>query len=367
MKYLALICVFLGPFSISAANDISFTPFVKTEFSPAQGDSFTIPFNLKQKAKVHLKITSPDGDLVRVLISKEFLGAGTNALTWDGKDLHGNIVADEAYLPIISATNENGNKLKNKPAITGGVVLKSIDAKISPKKNISFKLPVPARVLSRVGIKGGAMLKTLSNWEPKNKGKNIIRWDGFDQDNLRDIRNNSQLSILVRAYSLPDNSIITHGNKTTSYSEYRKKIKSPDWKPINKNNYLLERNNQRIDRHHYMPKSMTLSPTVLVEFIEKFSKDNQGRLLVKCPCPIKVNLVDKEKPQLQKSLYEIAFFIDDQFVSEQEQGYVPFTWNWNPSNLKEGEHMLTVNVSGLRGEVGVKSILFFIGNSTTMD
>lgn len=347
-------------FPAFASDDLKLLEFKKHEFSPAQGSIFEIPFEMTHEAKVSITIFSPDGDFVREIKSSKPLKSGVHKLVWDGKDSKGQIVADEAYLPVISAIDDTGREYQLDPRKTGGEVIENLIINITPDKNISFKLPFPARVLSRAGIKGGAMLRTITNWEPKNKGKVTIHWDGFDQDKLRDIRNNKQLSVLVRAYRLPDFSIITSGNHTFRYREYRKTIQKSDWKPIAKKDFILERNNQRIDRHYYMPKSMSLSPTVLGEFLNKYPKDEQDRLKIKCPCSIKVNLTDDEKPQLQKSLYEIAFFVDDQFVSEQEQGYVPFTWRWSPSNLTKGEHMLTINVSGLRGEVGVKSMILYV-------
>jgi hypothetical protein len=63
---------------------------------------------------------------------------------------------------------------------------------------------------------------------------------------------------------------------------------------------------------------------------------------------------------MQESLYEVAFFVDGEFVSEEENGYMPLTWLWNPGDISKGRHMLTVNVSGHDGRVGVKSILFDI-------
>ncbi len=361
MKLICIVIVFLSSFTAFADEGVNFIEFKKSEFSPAQGAVFEIPFELESAANVFIDIFSPDGDLVREIKSDKPLVKGLNKLFWDGKDSKGTIVADEAYIPVIHASDiSSGKAFVVDTRKTGGEVIEDLKVTITPDKNISFKLPYPCRVLSRVGIKGGPMLRTLSNWEPRNKGKVVLRWDGFDQDRLRDIRKDKKLSVLVRAYRLPDNSIITSGNKDVIYRDYRKTIQKPDWKPIDKEDYVLERNNQRVDRHYYMPKSMNLTPSIRVKFLNQYPKDNQGRLKIKCPCPIKVNLTNEEKSQLQNSLYEIAFFVDNQFVSEQEQGYAPFTWHWNPSGLAAGEHMLTVNVSGLRGEVGVRSILLWV-------
>lgn len=65
---------------------------------------------------------------------------------------------------------------------------------------------------------------------------------------------------------------------------------------------------------------------------------------------------DEDRWAMQQSLYEVAFFVDNVFISEQEQGYVPLNWRWNPVDLKPGIHTVTVNVSGFNGQVGVKSL-----------
>jgi hypothetical protein len=361
MKRFSILVIYLLAFSVFADDNFKFITYEKSEFSPAQGGVFSIPFELESTANVSIDILSPDGDLVRELKSNGAMKKGVNKLIWDGKDSKGNVVADEAYLPILHATDiMSGETSHLDMRTTGGEVVENLSVTITPNENISFKLPYPSRVLSRVGIKGGPMLRTLTNWEPKSRGRIIIRWDGFDQDKLRNIYKDKKLSVLVRAYRLSEYSIITSGNKNTDYRQYRKTIQKPNWQPINKNDYILERNGKQIERHYYVPKSFNLSPAVLVKFLDSYPKDDRGRVKIKCPCPVQVNLTGQEKIQLQGSLYEISFFIDNEFVSEQEQGYVPFTWRWNPSKLEAGEHMLTVNVSGLRGEVGVKSLLLFV-------
>ena len=65
---------------------------------------------------------------------------------------------------------------------------------------------------------------------------------------------------------------------------------------------------------------------------------------------------------LDQERYEISFFVDNQFIAEEEQGFVPFTWRWSPGRfgLKPGKHILTINVSGYSGQVGVKNIPFIL-------
>ena len=62
---------------------------------------------------------------------------------------------------------------------------------------------------------------------------------------------------------------------------------------------------------------------------------------------------------MQQSLYEVAFFLDYQFVSEEETGYTPLSWRW-AGNAEPGLHTMTVNISGLWGQVGVGTVKFLV-------
>ncbi|OQY58235.1 MAG: hypothetical protein B6245_12950 [Desulfobacteraceae bacterium 4572_88] len=46
---------------------------------------------------------------------------------------------------------------------------------------------------------------------------------------------------------------------------------------------------------------------------------------------------------------------DYEFYVEDEAGYTPFNRVWDLSNVEEGEHLLTVNVSGFKDQIGVLS------------
>lgn len=78
------------------------------------------------------------------------------------------------------------------------------------------------------------------------------------------------------------------------------------------------------------------------------------------PVPVKVTMAAEDEEFMAETKYEVSFFVDLEFKSEEELGFMPITWLWSPNNLTTGEHILTVNVSGFRGPVGVKSIKFLI-------
>lgn len=342
-----------------ATQELTFLEYEKNEFQPSKNEIFKIPFYLPIKATVNIQIFSPDSDLIHEIKSPALLKKGKHTFSWDGKNKEGIVVPDEAYYPIISMTDEKSKITVFDPHQTGGEVIDDLDVKISTEKNIIFQLSHPSRVLARMGIKGGPMLKALSDWQPRNKGKVVLRWNGFDTDQLRDLRANPKIAFMVTAYRLPDFSIISSGNNTLTYQAYRKKLGAKA-QTIEHKKKQLERNNHRIEHHYYIAKDVDLSPPVSLRFKKKYPVDEKSNPIIDCPCIVEVNLDEKGKMQLQESLYEIAFFLDDEFVSEQEQGYVPFRWRWTPSGLTKGEHILSVNVSGLRGEVGVKSLKFTV-------
>ena len=70
---------------------------------------------------------------------------------------------------------------------------------------------------------------------------------------------------------------------------------------------------------------------------------------------VKVTLDEKDKAIFQKHQFEICFFLDNKFYAEDETGYTPFNWVWDLSNVEEGEHLLTINISSFQDQIGLLS------------
>lgn len=71
-----------------------------------------IEFTLEQTEKINLAIYNESGQLVRVLLNGNSMGAGKFQLVWDGKDGNGNMLASGVYWYYF--TNENGTIKKGK-------------------------------------------------------------------------------------------------------------------------------------------------------------------------------------------------------------------------------------------------------------
>jgi hypothetical protein len=70
---------------------------------------------------------------------------------------------------------------------------------------------------------------------------------------------------------------------------------------------------------------------------------------------VSVDLHPDDRWLMQEQLYEVAYFVDGDFVSEEENGYVPIAWQWNTGMLPAGEHLLT-HLTGFTGRVGTRTI-----------
>jgi hypothetical protein len=338
-------------------------PYKGASFNPSRDDPFVIPITVTHPQTLRaiaVEIRTHDDDLIRRLEIKT-LDANKKdyQFLWDGKDDSERLVPDEAYTPIVVITDSKGVETRIDPRTdSGGEEVYDFDKTITPKA-IEYTLPVTSRLLIRAGIKNGPLLRTVVDWEPRTAGFHAERWDGRDADNVIVIDQNPQASYLIVGYQLPDHTIITYGNTEETYRAYRERRQ---W-PIQKANYenrLLARGDQRIRSEFYTPVLQQKSPRIIVNLLEKTSRTPVNSIAGFEEMLIEVQLHPLDEVYLDQQRYEITFFVDNEFIAEEEQGFVPFIWRWSPGRfgIKPGEHRLTVNVSGYNGQVGVKNIPF---------
>lgn len=363
---LKLLCT-MGLFLVSASaggatQAVQFGIYQKSDFSPGRGETFVIPYLLTKEAEVSVLLYTADNYLVRTLRSEKVMPAGAHTLSWDGKDSDGKIVPDEAYTPVLKAKDHTTTTIIDPRQTSGGEIERELKASIDPDGTIVFYLTKPSRVRVRAGIADGPMLRSLLNWKPRAAGKNLLRWNGMDQDNVANLLAHENYGVSVTAFRLPDYSIITTGNSSLDYSQF---VMDNSWSfiPVPENKRKIERDEYGISPHYYYERLADKDPRIEIHLPDTVPRDDQGRALVdqSTPVPIKVTMNAEDEKLLAETKYEVSFFVDHQFMSEEELGFMPITWLWLPNNLNEGKHILTVNVSGFRGQVGVKSVEFMVG------
>lgn len=345
--------------------------YEKASFSPTKGEKFTIPINLPDRGRaknLQVEIFTDDNDLVRVLrlnkVPKE-KGHKENEplrVQWDGKDQDGQIVPDEAYFPVVTVNYKRGAAIKHDArADTGGEEVYDFEKRVGARA-VEFDLPENSRLLVRAGISNGPMLRTIVDWEPRAKGFHVERWNGSDSDNIRSIEALPGISYLVLGYKLPDEAIITYGNDDgVTYKDYREKKGWP-LEVANFEDKILERSGRMIRPEYYLPVAQLKSPDISIDFLDTQTRESRTQFGLFDEMITTVNIDKDDEYYLDQSRYEISFFVDNEFIAEEEQGFVPFKWRWSPGRygIEPGEHILTVNVSSYNGQVTVKNVKFVL-------
>ena len=340
--------------TLFAGDLISLQPYKSNEFSPALKQTFKLYYTLSEDANVTWEIYTPDNNLIRTIKSVDSK-KGEHTLEWDGKDANGTIVPNEAYNIVLHAYHDKTKQTLDYRE-TGCAVLKDLNTKTNKTGNISYTLSSPARVLVRAGIENGPMLRMISNWVPKNKGKVRQRWDMKDKDNLVDI-STLPFGITVSAFELPKYAIITTNNKVLDYYTYFKDS-NLSCHTLSKDKQLLEKNGKAISKHVYTCRIKDRDPRLYLTMPK--NEQNLSIITNGKPTLIKVSMHPEDEATLEKVKYEVSFFVDFEFTSEEELGFMPISWNFVPNGLKKGEHILTVNVSSFTGQVGLKSFKFIV-------
>lgn len=324
----------------------------KSSFNPSHGEEAAISYYLSKPAKVTINLYDPDWVLIKTIGAEEYIASGEQTSIWDGKDMNGNVVPDEAYFFTIIAEDEAGAKEVYDPtAFSGGIGHDITTADINPEiGTITYKMPEMGRVLIRIGIQGGSLLNALVDWKPRVKGAITDYWNGKDEDNLVDLYNHPKFKMIVTYFTLPENSVITFGNKSLTYREYKKSITAK--RPVK-----IERASSisNLSPHYRLSRTIDYSPHVKMDFMNTQGTASDGAVILKDKTLIKVELDEEDKVIFQNQQFEICFFLDHEFYAEDESGYTPFNWVWDLSNVEEGEHILTVNLSSFKDQIGIKS------------
>jgi hypothetical protein len=321
-------------------------------FNPSAGEKVVFRYLLAIDAKVTFRVYDPDRDLVATLADKQPQAKGENAIVWEGRDLEGKIVPDEAYFVTIEAVDAKGQVEVYDPTVfSGGKEADLTKADIDPESGtITYRLPEMGRVRIRIGIGGGPLAITLVDWKPRLAGEVTEYWNSKDQDNLIDVYRNPRFKMIITYFTLPQDSIIAYGNNQTDYVVYKEKTSRPK-----KKEYPAVRSgDEKISPHYTMSRIMDRSPGFSMDFPNKVATEEdipvlQGKSVVH------VELDEQSKKYFQEMKYEICFFLNDEFYAEEESGYSPYNWVWDTSQAEEGTYVLTVNLSSFKDQVAVSS------------
>lgn len=193
-------------------------------FNPALGQRVTIAFSIARAGALEVDILDSGRATVRGILSRPKARPGPTTIEWNGRDDKGVPLRDGVY------------SLSIKLAWSGGT--ESYDPGTAPEEwtvygatydhrsaVIGYQLSKPARVLltaqafstrTAASATPDVLTKVVANWEPRVAGSVIEQWNGLDESGRVYMPEQAKFILEIKAKALPENAIITVGNRTLS-------------------------------------------------------------------------------------------------------------------------------------------------------
>jgi hypothetical protein len=182
----------------------------------------TITVNFAKAGTASVLVVDRDGYAVRSLAKLQPVRGGPISFGWDGRDDHGQLVADEAYSLKIDWRGRGASDTYfpgNAPATMSTIPVRAYDRRTA---TLSYTLPQPSRVHIQAGTAVldpktkqliGPVMKTIVNREPRSVGAIAEHWSGYDESSKIFVPDLENFVVAIAASPLPENSVITFGNR----------------------------------------------------------------------------------------------------------------------------------------------------------
>ncbi len=218
-------------------------------------------------------------------------------------------------------TNMKTASMKStKPVIDENEVLATDMSFDLDKGEIRYTLPERAFVRVRFGVRdGGAMIRNLVDWELREAGAHVERWDGTQESGEEVFARRADLMAVISA--------------------------------------LRPSKDDQLPDHSSTVGGLRKSPEFTLTFPEVKDKNSQGIPLIRGVATLRVLINPEDVKWLTESKFEIGLYIDGIFLVEDEEGSNPYNYRLNTKMLNNGAHTITVNVTAYTGEMGSKSLL----------
>ena len=374
--------------AVSGVGLIASVKLDKHVFAPETGDVVTIKFMLERDARVTLKLFDLDNNLVATLLENEQRSRGLNSVLWNGRDQMGETVPDTAYYFTVEAVDQaQVSETYNPTTHSGGQAIKA--RLIGSDQGIAYELSDASMVRIRIGVHNGPLLKTLVDWEPRLAGDNFEPWNGMDDSNILNVRA-MEYTLDIQAFTLPENAIIAEGSgvslgeaiigTTSGSNAERSRIvlerKQRERLLVKKSGKDLS-TRKNIHNHYSMNRATDRAPKFRVRVEPSALPQRTGSVSPPPPpggdstgapevvsglVEMTLDLEELSGIILSNTRYEVITYIDNEFYMEDEQGYHPYTFPLDTTNLANGSHTITFNVATLTDQVGSASIQIYVQN-----
>lgn len=188
-------------------------------FNPTIGQTIAVSFVVPKAGLLTVDVLAPDGSVARRLGPGRNVRAGKTTLSWDGRDRDGKVVSDEAYSVQIQLKS-GGSVLRYSPA-SRELPMSSVNRSSYDRESgtLSYELAKPSRVRISAGIASSdgkellPVMKVVANDVPRTLGSVMEHWNGLDETGTVFIPDQPGFAVTIEATELPENAIITVGNR----------------------------------------------------------------------------------------------------------------------------------------------------------
>ena len=115
--------------------------------------------------------------------------------------------------------------------------------------------------------------------------------------------------------------------------------------------------NRRVMMNHWQhPRNKCYDPEIilLLPKDQKYSSDSLP--IISGPVKLSLNVNDSDRQFLLDQRFETVLYVDFLFAHEEEMGYLPYYWTWDPHGVNDGVHYITVMFRGYEGHFGTTTI-----------
>ncbi|ESQ10775.1 MAG: hypothetical protein N838_19825 [Thiohalocapsa sp. PB-PSB1] len=352
--------LWLGAVAVPRAEDgLTDVVFEPAAFDPVQGEQAVIRFQSNRSGQAIIRLFGPDWHQVRELAIEGIEPEGPASVAWDGRDDEGNLVPAEVYFPVIELTDRKGEVRTIDPTLgprPGQVFVE--DLRFDPERGaVTYSLQAPARVTLLAGISdGGPLLRTLVADAPRRAGPHHEPWDGMDADGVVDVPAQPGFRLYAEGVGVWQPSVAVTSGSDESYFQYRRRVESrlvkqrPDIRVIGGTPAAL-------------PKPVDMTPEPRFDLSVSGTPDEDGLPVVSGRVLVQVALEESVRIPVIERRFEIVLFVDQRFVTEVEDGRSPATVIWDSTQVSDGEHLLTVNVATLPGQISAASLRVRVRNN----
>lgn len=334
------------------ALEVTHVDASRHQFDPAAGESVAVHFRVSDPARVQVRIWDGRDWLIRELASDALLPAGDHESAWDGRDQAGRLVPPEAYHYTVTATDAKGTEVEHDLTdLTGGEDTDARDLRWDRDAGVvRYVLSQPARVSLRLGItNGGPFLLTLLDWVPRSAGPHAEHWNGRDASDVIDLGSHPSLGMLARAFTLPDNTILVLPEPDSVQL-----VKDVSWKVVHRTPTRTPR--KRMAEPAQQPIEVRRDVLLHLMLPDDLPRDDAGLPVLRGAVPVRVDVPDADRARMLAERFEVSFFLDGQFVFENEVGFLPATWVFDAGSTSPGVHYLTSNLRGYEAHFGVATL-----------